>query len=64
VVKGAPDLLKDERRAWFAGWEAGAHAFTGLTRDAEGIRRRLGGAPLVVERASLEDIMFLMGRSC
>ena len=64
VVKGAPDLLEDERRAWFAGWEAGAHAFTGLTRDAEGIRRRLGGAPLVVERASLEDIMFLMGRSC
>jgi ABC-2 type transport system ATP-binding protein len=64
VVKGAPDLLKDERQAWFAGWDAGAHAFTGLTRDAEGIRRQSGGAPLVVERASLEDIMFLMGRSC
>jgi ABC-2 type transport system ATP-binding protein len=64
VVKGAPDLLKDERPAWFAGWDAGAHALTGLTRDADGIRRRLGDVPLVVERASLEDIMFLMGRSC
>ena len=64
LVKGAPDLLKDERRAWFAGWDAGAHAFTGLTRDADAVRRQLGNVPLVVERASLEDIMFLMGRSC
>jgi ABC-2 type transport system ATP-binding protein len=64
VVKGAPDLLTPERRAWFAGWEVGAHAFTALTQDAEGTRRRLGNVPLVVERASLEDIMFLMGRSC
>jgi ABC-2 type transport system ATP-binding protein len=64
VVKGAPDLLTAECRALFAGWETGAHAFTGLTRDADAVRRHLPGVPLVVERASLEDIMFLMGRSC
>jgi len=64
VVKGAPELFTPERRAWFAGCEIGAHAFTGLTREADAVRRQLGSAPLVVERASLEDIMFLMGRSC
>jgi ABC-2 type transport system ATP-binding protein len=64
VVKGAPDVLTPELRARFAGWEAGPHAFTGLTREADAVRRQLGGVPLVVERASLEDIMFLMGRSC
>ena len=64
VVKGAPDLLTPERRTWLDGWEAGPHAFTGLTRHADRFRRDASEAPLVVERASLEDIMFLMGRSC
>lgn len=64
VVKGAPEMFTPDRRAWFAGCEIGPYTFTGLTRDADGLQRRLGNAPLVVERASLEDIMFLMGRSC
>ena len=64
LVRGGPALLDEETRGLLAGYERSAHAVTGLTSDAPALRRRLSGRDAVVERATLEDIMFYMGRSC
>ena len=61
VVKGGLDLLEREGREAFRGLRVHAHGFEGLTDDAEGARRRFEGRALV-ERASLEDILVLLGR--
>jgi ABC-2 type transport system ATP-binding protein len=61
VVKGGMDLLDPEVRAGFQGLRTNAHGFEGLTHDAEGARMRFQGHALV-ERASLEDILVLLGR--
>jgi ABC-2 type transport system ATP-binding protein len=64
IVRGGPALLEGEARALLSGWERAPHGVTGLTFDAPGLRRRLAGHEVVVERATLEDIMFYTGRSC
>ena len=64
LVRGGPALLDEETRGLLAGYERSAHAVTGLTSDAPALRRLLSGRDAVVERATLEDIMFYMGRSC
>jgi len=61
VVKGGLELLEEQGQALFQGLRRNAHGFEGLTRDLEGARRRFQGRALV-ERASLEDILVLMGR--
>jgi ABC-2 type transport system ATP-binding protein len=61
VVKGDPGVLDDATRQLFAGVEVGAHAFTGLTDDAPRARHRLAGRDVVIERATLDDIMYYMG---
>jgi ABC-2 type transport system ATP-binding protein len=64
VVKGDPRMLDDSIRPALEGIEVGPHAFTGLTRDPAAIRQCLAGRDAVIERATLEDIMYYTGRSC
>ena len=64
IVRGGPALLGEGTRALLAGSETGPHGVTGLTSDAPALRRRLAGCDVVFERATLEDIMLYMGRSC
>ncbi len=64
VVRAAPGLLDAEAGRFFKGFERGPHACTGLTDDIGAARRRFAGMDVVVERASLEDIMFYTERSC
>lgn len=64
VVKGDPKRLDGRTRALLAGIEIGPHAFTGLSGDAASARAALAGAGAIIERATLEDIMYLTGRSC
>ena len=61
VVKGGLDLLDDDLKASFQGLRVNAHGFEGLTGDLEKARTRFEGSALV-ERASLEDILVLLGR--
>ena len=64
LVKGDVAVLDDGVRRLFAGVEIGAHAFTGLTERERAVRERLTGRDLVIERATLEDIMYYTGRTC
>ena len=61
LVKGGLELLDDDVRAGFQGLRSNPHGFEALTDDMEGARRRFQGQALV-ERASLEDILVLLGR--
>ena len=62
VVKGGLELLDAETRPLFRGWETGELGLTALTDDPDTIRARLPAASIVVERATLEDIVYLTGR--
>jgi ABC-2 type transport system ATP-binding protein len=62
VVRGAPDRLDAEVRQWLAGWEVGPHAFAGLTAEAPSARQRLLDRGLVLEPATLDDILYFTGR--
>jgi ABC-2 type transport system ATP-binding protein len=64
VVKGDPRILDGPIRQALEGIEVGPHAFTGLTGDAAATRRLLEGREFVIEAATLEDIMYLTGRTC
>jgi len=61
VVKGGREILDDEARAFFEGVREREHGFEGLTSKIEEARRRFGDHA-VIDRASLDDIMVLMGR--
>jgi ABC-2 type transport system ATP-binding protein len=61
VVKGGLILLDDDVKAHFQGIRTNAHGFEALTNDVETARSRFDGHALV-ERASLEDILVLLGR--
>ena len=61
VVKGGLELLDPELKREFQGLRTHSHGFEALTNDLDQARRRFGGRALV-ERATLEDILVLMGR--
>jgi ABC-2 type transport system ATP-binding protein len=61
VVKGGLELLNDDVKAGFQGLRTNAHGFEALTDDVATARHRFQGQALV-ERASLEDILVLLGR--
>ena len=61
VVRGGTDLLDEEVRAGFLGLRATPLGFEALTGDGPAARARFAGLALV-ERASLEDIIVLLGR--
>ena len=62
VVKGGRDLLDPANRELFEGIRLYEHGFEGLTSRIDEARSRFG-ARAAVERASLDDVMVLMGRS-
>ncbi len=61
LVKGGLELLDVDVKAGFQGLRTNVHGFEALTDDVESARRRFEGKALV-ERASLEDILVLLGR--
>lgn len=63
LVKGGRELLDDETRRLFRGIETSAFGFIGLTDDEGAARARLVDGPIVVEQATLEDILFYTGRT-
>ena len=61
VVRGGLELLEDGVKDRFQGLRTHAHGFEALTDQREAEARRFVGRALV-ERASLEDILVLLGR--
>jgi ABC-2 type transport system ATP-binding protein len=61
VVKGGPELLTEEHRPLFRGIRRREFVVQALTNDGAEARRRLPNGTLV-EKASLEDIMFFLTR--
>lgn len=63
LVKGATDRLTDELRALFLGVVTGQFGFVGLTDDLDALRGAWGKGELVVEKATLEDVVYYTGRT-
>ncbi len=61
VVKAGNNLLNDDNRKFFKGIREREFGFEALTSDAAEARRRFAGNA-VIEKASLEDIMYYMTR--
>lgn len=61
VVKGGHELLNEDTPEFFKGIRKREFGFEALTSDAAEARRRFG-RNAVIEKASLEDIMFYMTR--
>jgi ABC-2 type transport system ATP-binding protein len=61
VVKAGNELLNDDNRKFFKGIRKREFGFEALTSDAAEARRRFVGNA-VIEKASLEDIMYYMTR--
>lgn len=62
IVKGSKDLLGDKAMAGFTGLRLNAYGFEAMTDDIQAARRQFPEG-VVVEKASLEDIMFFTGRA-
>jgi ABC-2 type transport system ATP-binding protein len=56
MVKGDNELLDEELKREFIGINQSKYGFTGLTRDVQRVRQVFGSSVLI-EKASLEDIM-------
>ena len=63
LVKGDPGILDEKIRRLFQGLVVTEFGFTGLTDDVAALRAALGNRPLVVDRVTLEDVVFYMGRT-
>jgi ABC-2 type transport system ATP-binding protein len=61
VVKGGPELLAEENQVLFRGVRRREFSVQGLTDNGAQARRHLG-KDAVIEKASLEDIMFYLTR--
>jgi ABC-2 type transport system ATP-binding protein len=61
VVKGGRDLLDADSRGFFEGMREREFGFEGLTSRVQEARQRFGDSA-AVDRATLDDIMVLMGR--
>lgn len=62
LVQGGPDLLTAETAALFRGVRMGPYGFKALTADANEARRRLVPKGAVVEKVSLDEIVFFLSR--
>jgi len=61
VVKGGREMLDEETRALFDGVRVNPHGFEALTSRVDEVRRRFGDRA-AIERATLDDVMVLMGK--
>lgn len=57
IVKGGKELLNESSKSLFCGIRLHEYGFEALTSDCERVRRTFNGQ-VVIERATLEDIMF------
>jgi len=62
IVKGENELLSDEIRPLFRGIRKSQYGFKALTSDIEKVRRQIRGQNLIVEKASLDEIMFFLSK--
>ncbi len=62
VIKAGNDLLSAETRGLIRGLQSGLHGFRALTDRADDARRLLAGKDAVVERVTLDDIVFFLAR--
>jgi ABC-2 type transport system ATP-binding protein len=63
LVKGGLELLDEDGRRFFRGIETSAFSFTAITDDVQAARQRFSGREVIIERASLEDVMFYLGKA-
>ena len=63
LVKGSAGTLDPGIRGLFSGLVLGEYGFTGLTEKLQEVRGMVGDGPLVVEKATLEDVVYFMGRT-
>lgn len=63
VVRGDAGLLTPDLRGLFLGVVTGELGFTGLTDRIAQVRDALDGAEIVVDRATLEDVVYYTGRT-
>jgi ABC-2 type transport system ATP-binding protein len=63
LVKGGLDLLDEDGRRFFRGIETSAFSFTAITDDVQAARQRFSGREVIIEQASLEDVMFYLSRA-
>ena len=63
LVKGDVRLLTEDTRALFVGLVTGDFGFVGLTNDLSAVRAAFEGESFVVDRATLEDVVFYTGRT-
>jgi len=61
LVKGPNDLLDEENKKYFRGYRKRDFGFEAISPDAEEAKRRFGQR-VVIEKASLEDILFFLTR--
>jgi ABC-2 type transport system ATP-binding protein len=61
LVKGGPELLDALPGGFFRGVRRGAHSFEALTDNADEARRLLGGKALI-EKPSLDDLIYYTSR--
>jgi len=63
LVKGGREELTERVRPLLQGMVAGNFGFVGLTDDLEAVREAWGEGEMVVERATLEDVVYYTGRT-
>jgi ABC-2 type transport system ATP-binding protein len=63
LVKGESGLLTEETRKLFSGVVTGDFGFVGLTSEVQAVRAALDGEAMVMDRATLEDVVFYTGRT-
>jgi ABC-2 type transport system ATP-binding protein len=63
LVRGGLELLNESTRPLFAGVVTGEFGFTGLTGELPELRGRAADHAMVVETATLEDVVFYTGRT-
>ena len=63
LVKGPLELLTEDAPGLFDGVVKGEFGFVGLTRDPAMALARFGEGKILVERATLEDIVYYTGRA-
>jgi len=63
LVKGDSDLIGPATRSLFAGVVMGEYGFVGLTENLRKVREEIDDGAMVVEPATLEDVVFYMGRT-
>ena len=63
LVKGGLEVLDPTTEPLFSGLVRAEYGFTGLTENLDQLRTLIGEKPMVVDRASLEDVVYYMGRT-